>query len=220
MLAGSGDRSRLDRARAAALELRRELADVPAGIASLSDRALPHLYPTPDVDAFAATLRRTIEIEHPPPQFGGVRATSLEPIKEFAGPHFFSQRARRRLLVVLTDGETLDVDTALMQLAMAEGTPFQLVLVQIWSPSDRIRGDRYRPDPESEDELAAIADGLGAEALRDSRLAAARRAVRVAVGRGPTARRVESADPRPLAPYAAALALLPLGVLLRRRNIA
>ena len=220
MLAGRGDETRLHRARAAALALRREIAEVPAGLASLTDRALPHLYPTPDPETFAETLRRTIEIEHPPPYVGGVRATSLEPVEEFAGPNFFSRRASRRLLVVVTDGESVDVDPALMQLAMAEGTPYELVLVQVWDEADRIRGERYRPDPGSGAELERLASGLDAKAMHASRLHAARRAVRAAVGRGPTASRVESADTEPLAPYAAALALLPLGVLLRRRNLA
>jgi hypothetical protein len=220
MLAGRGDETRLHRARVTALALRREIAEVPAGLASLTDRALPHLYPTPDPETFAETLSRTIEIEHPPPYIGGVRATSLEPLEEFAGPNFFSRRASRRLLVVLTDGESVGVDPALMQLAMAEGTPYELVLVQVWHEADRIRGDRYRPDPASAAELAELASGLDAEAMHGSRLNAARRAVRAAVGHGPTASRIESADTKPLAPYAAALALLPLGVLLRRRNLA
>lgn len=220
MLAGRDDESRLDRARTAALALREEIADVPAGLASLTDRALPHLYPTPDPETFAETLRRTIEIEHPPPYIGGVRATSLEPIEEFAGPFFFSERASRRLLVVLTDGESVDVDPALVQLARAEGTPYELVFVQIWHEADRIRGDRYRPDPGSRAELAGLAGELEADAMDGTQLAAARRAVRAAVGQGPTASRVERADTKPLAPYAAALALLPLGVLLRRRNLA
>jgi hypothetical protein len=220
MLAGRGGETRLDRARESALALRSEIAEVPAGLASLTDRALPHLYPTPDQETFSETLRRTIEIEHPPPQVGGVRATSLEPIESFAGPFFFSERASRRLLVVLTDGESVRVDPAVMQLAMAEGRPYELVLLQIWDEADRIRGDRYRPDPGSVEDLELIASGLGADAMHGSRLGAARRAVRAAVGRGPTATRVENADTRPLAPYAAALALLPLAVLLRRRNLA
>ena len=38
------------------------------GIASLTDRVLPHLFPSTDVDVFEATIERSMAIERPPPR--------------------------------------------------------------------------------------------------------------------------------------------------------
>ena len=58
MLARTSPRSRIRyaRANAAALRFRAAFDDVPVGIASFTDRVLPHLFPSPDEDVFAATL--------------------------------------------------------------------------------------------------------------------------------------------------------------------
>ena len=46
---------RIERAKAAAIELRRGLPDVRVGVASLTDRVLPHLFPSADEKVFEAT---------------------------------------------------------------------------------------------------------------------------------------------------------------------
>ena len=111
MLAGSGpgEPTRLARAQRAAMRLRSALDDVPAGVGTLTDRALPNLLPVADVAAFDATVERAIGIERPPPQEVNVTATTLAPLSELATQGYYSPSARRRLLVVLTDGESRSV---------------------------------------------------------------------------------------------------------------
>ena len=60
MLARTSPRSpiRYARATAAARRFRAAFPDVPVGIASFTDRVLPHLFPSPDDDVFAATLEQ------------------------------------------------------------------------------------------------------------------------------------------------------------------
>jgi len=62
MLASSspGEKNRFRRAVAAGLKIRSRLGDVPVGIASMTDRLLPHLFPTADQSAFRATLARAV----------------------------------------------------------------------------------------------------------------------------------------------------------------
>src|SRR5207245_1127951 len=48
--AGPAAPTRFERAQALAIRLRRKLGDVPVGIASITDRALPHLFPTADLN--------------------------------------------------------------------------------------------------------------------------------------------------------------------------
>ena len=62
-----GSPDRLARAKQLALGLRQSIGDVPVGIASLTDRTLPHLFPTLDAQVFVTTLRDSIAIERPPP---------------------------------------------------------------------------------------------------------------------------------------------------------
>jgi hypothetical protein len=69
MLARSGASApdRLQRAKKLALKLRQAVPDVPFGITSLTDRVLPHLFPTLDPNVFQSTLKDAIGIERPPP---------------------------------------------------------------------------------------------------------------------------------------------------------
>ncbi len=70
---------RIERAKKAATELRAALPDVPVGVASLTDRVLPHLFPSADQEVFEATLERSVGIEQPPPRSSFLTgATSLE----------------------------------------------------------------------------------------------------------------------------------------------
>ena len=64
----TGSPTRLERARAAAKELRSAWPEVPVGVASLTDRVLPHLFPSVDESVFAATIDRSLGIEQPPPR--------------------------------------------------------------------------------------------------------------------------------------------------------
>src|SRR5947208_7458571 len=63
-----GSPTRLARAKRLALHLRQSLGDIPVGIASLTDRVLPHLFPTLDAQVFSTTLRDSVGIERPPPE--------------------------------------------------------------------------------------------------------------------------------------------------------
>ena len=76
--AGPDDATRLERARAAALKLRATIPEVRSGLAGLTDRALPYLFPTLDQRVFASTLQEAAMIESPPPQQVARVATSFD----------------------------------------------------------------------------------------------------------------------------------------------
>ena len=59
MLAARGRRgpSRIARAQELALQLRAAVPELKVGVASFTDRVLPHLFPTLDDEVFAATVR-------------------------------------------------------------------------------------------------------------------------------------------------------------------
>ncbi|MGE5689495.1 MAG: hypothetical protein ACM33B_02960 [Pseudomonadota bacterium] len=225
--AAPGAPRRIDRAKRDAVELRNAIPAVPAGIASLTDRALPHLYPSTDRDVFAQAMRLVIDVEHPPPLAPGARATAFDPLEIFAGSDlFFSPRARRRVLVVLSDAELRATDASLLAARVRDGRPLRIVFVHIWAPGERIFDGRgrpeaaYRADPASGPQLRQLARLLGATAVEEADLGDAVDAVRAAAGGGGATRRVERVETLSLAPYAVLLSLVPLALLLWRRNVA
>jgi hypothetical protein len=107
MMASSraGEPTRFERARRLAAKVREGLPTVPGGLASITDRSLPHLFPTVDSEAFAAVLERTIGIDRPPPGDSiSVRITTLGSLAQIASQNYFSTSATRRLLVLFSDG--------------------------------------------------------------------------------------------------------------------
>jgi hypothetical protein len=227
MLARQGRRgpTRLARAKAAALELRQAIPTVPVGIASMTDRTLPYLFPSPDEDPFRATLKRAVGIENPPPSQSLIssRVTRLESLASVATQGFYSPRARERVLVVLTDGESLAPTKANLDAIFAQPPGIRTVLVQFWHSGERVYAGRlpepgYRPDPTARATLDRFASEVGGVAFSESQLGEAKRAIREDLGSGPTVVRGETRDHVALAPYLAGAAFFPLVLLLWRRD--
>lgn len=222
--ARSGAPTRLDRARAHADDLRAQLPGVPVGILSLTDRLLPHLFPTADEAVFRSTLAKSIGIERPPPTFFfTTRATQLNALAAIPERGFFSPSARKRVLVVYTDGESQPVDEELTR-AFARKPHVDTLLVHVWGNDERIyetgvpeRG--YTPDPASAAALRHAARLVDGRLFAEADAADAGAAARKLLGEGPTRERELEGERRALMPYATMLALLPLGFVLLRRNL-
>lgn len=220
----AGEPSRLARSKAAALKIREAVPTVPFGAASVTDRTLPHLFPTGDADVFQATLQKAIGIERPPPVHSLLRrVTSLESLGAVASQSFFSPTAKRRVLVVFTDGETLPGTRARLGPLFQRQPGISTVLVHVWGRDERVYLRRapeigYRADPGSRDALDRIATGIGGTVVSESELEQATRQVSRLVGSGPTLVEGEKRRDIPLAPPLAAFAFLPLALLLWRRD--
>ena len=226
MLAAPADDAprRIDRARDEAERLRAALPDVPVGILSLTDRLLPHLFPTPDRSVFRSTILKAIDVERPPPAlFFSTRATQLGELGSVPARGFFSPTARKRLLIVLTDGESQPVDDGLETQFASRLPSIATVYVHLWRRDERIwvggvpeRG--YAADATSRRTLEQVAALTGGRVFDEGDPATAD-AARAALGDGPARGRVLDGERRALMPYAAALVLLPLGFVLLRRNL-
>jgi hypothetical protein len=222
---GPGEPTRLDLAKEAALRIRRDIADVPSGLGSFTDRVLPYLLPTPSLETFVSVLERSVGIDTPPPRDLNVQATTLFALADIARGGYFARSARTRLLVVLTDGESRPysaADTA--RILRAAG--IRLVLVRIGSARDRIfspAGEaegEYRPAPEAGEALAALADAAGGALFDGDQVAQASDEARTLTGSGALAPAASEEQSTPLARWAVLLALLSLAPLLWWRNIA
>jgi von Willebrand factor type A domain len=227
MKASAGPRlpTRFARAQELAIRLHDALATVPVGVASVTDRVLPHLFPTTDRETFDLTVHKVMGIERPPPSDGfSTRITTLGSIARVVTGNFYAPTSQKRLLVVFTDGETKPFTDASISTLFRQPPGVHAIFVRIWGAHERVYfGGKpdplYRPDPASAvyiRELAASTGGAFVDAANFSRLV---HLARAAVGHGST--HVIGSEQRQLAlaPYLAGLCFIPLGFLLWRRNL-
>jgi hypothetical protein len=222
MLAAAGPNAltRFDRARAAAVQIRARLDDVPAGIAQFTDWTVPHLFPTIDSDTFRFVLERSVFVDSLGSREDSVLATDLDALVDFAGDSYFSPEATKRLLVVVTDGESRSLGS---DLARLRESGISTLFVHVWGADESIwrpngAEPEYRPDPASERALAHAASLVDGAVFKESDVASVVARARAELGQGPTRRR-EQRDLLALMPYVMLAALAPLGLLLRHRNL-
>jgi hypothetical protein len=220
-----GQPTRFQRARDVALTLRNALPEVPMGIASSTSQVLPHLFPTTDRRVFEATLEDSIDIERPPPSYSATLATALEGLASVPTKNFFPKSAKKRVLVVLTDGETQPLESpADFATAFKTEPEVETILVRLWDEEERIYETGaaevgYRPLVGSEALLEQIAELAQARVLAESEAAQVSQLVAEEVGEGPTIARELEGRRRALMPWFTLLAVFPLGFVLFRRNI-
>jgi hypothetical protein len=221
--ADAGSETRFQRARRVAAQLRARIPEVPAGIASMTDRLLPHAFPTTDQRVFAATLRKSVDIERPPPNgVYSTQATTFEVLADIPEQRYFSPTAKKRLLVVLTDGESRPFGAGLGR-AFGAKPPIETVFVRFWGKDERIyetgvAEGGYVPDPGSAAALQRAASLVGGRTFSEADVQAAGDAIVEAVGTGKTGKRTISGARLALMPWLTLATLLPLGFLLWRRN--
>jgi hypothetical protein len=215
--------TRLDRARRLAVRLRDAVPEVPTGVVSLTDRLLPHAFPTTDRRVFVATIEDSIGIERPGPNLFSTVATALGALASVPRLGYFSPRARKRLLVVLTDGETLPVKQELAR-AFQVRPRIETIFVHFWDSEERIYAtglpeSGYRPMRGARaalERVASLVDGRVFSEDESSRVSAAAREF---LGEGRTRRRELEGERLALMPYVTLAAALPLGFMLLRRNL-
>jgi hypothetical protein len=220
--AAPGEPTRLERARDLAVRVRDGLSDVPVGLASMTDRTVPLLLPSADANVFEQTVRRALASESPPPREVNTVASTLGAIADTAGANLFLPGDRRRVVVVLTDGESRPFAKGEVARAL-RAARIDLVTVHIGDEDERVYRDGtiaerlYRPDPQAGDALRGLAAAAGGTAVEDDDPGGAVRAAAAAFGDGPT--RAVGGERRlvPLAPWLALLALVPLLVALEPR---
>jgi hypothetical protein len=221
-----GGEDRLSRARRVALRVRDELADVPVGLASLSDRALPHLFPSPDREAFARALARALRAGHPQPTGQGESGTDLTALASLPTSNFFAPATARRVAVVLTDGETAPVDPDALDAAFRAVPQTALLLVHVGRRGERVYDaggvaePGYDPPVDGATAVRGVASLTAGLAFEESDAGAVAAAAREAVGAsGPTAELVRGERRTPLSPWVLAASIVPLAYLVRRRNV-
>ena len=216
--------TRLDRARGVAKRLRNAIPETRVGVASLSDRVLPHLFPTLGANAFAAVIDRAIGIERPPPDRRARRATAFAALGDLGRVAFFRPDSARRIAVVVTDGETIPVDLETLSDRLRDGR-VSTIFVQVWRGDEAVFDDQgvrdtaYRPDPTSSRSLRLVAGAVGAPVINEGDTRSLVAAVREHLGTGPLVPQGRQLVSKELAPQALLASFVPLALLLYRRNL-
>jgi hypothetical protein len=220
-----GDRpTRLARAIAAGLEMRSKLRFAPAGVATMTDRVLPNVFPTGSEQVFAGALADTVGVERPPPKGFSDTATTFAALDTFAGDSFFSPGTKYRVVVLLTDGETAPYFAGDLREALRPTPRVHFVIVRFWREGERIYLGRrvdpsYRPDPRSKQAVQTLASVVSGKAFDESDLGGAVEAARGYLGKGPLEDIGEGLRVTALARWLVLAAIVPLAFLLWRRNL-
>lgn len=219
-----GAPTRFDRARLLAREVRRRLPAVRVGLASMTDRVLPHLFPSPDAADFNATLSRALAIDRPPPKGRGRgTTTSLDSLGTLGVSNFFARTSRKRIALAITDGESKPSRGEQLLDALQRAN-IDAVFVQVWQRGERIFTPQgvdaaYREDVTAPVALRQLGSTMHAPVYGEESAAAVADRVRGLLGSGPRVDVPSRTTVQPLAPYLALVAVLPLGLVLRRRNL-
>lgn len=216
---------RFARARAAALRLRAGLDDVPVGLASFTDRVLPHLFPSTDSEAYAVTLERSVRIEQPPPERDwDERATGFGALAALVTRNFYASSATSRVFVLVTDGETREYSLPTLAGLLRRPPATVPVLLHVRRDGEELYLDGeldrgYESDPASGRALAELASATGGSVHSEDDMEGLVRATRAALGDGDRAADTRERRTIRLAPWLALAAALPLAFLVVRRSL-
>jgi len=220
---GSGEPTRFERAQEHAVAVQEQLQEVPLGLASFTDRVLPHLFPTVDRRVYQETTREALGIERPPPSTSfGTNVTTLDALGVVPTLAFFTPTIKKRALVVFTDGESQPIST--LGADFAQTPRVDVMFVRMGDTTERIFESGaseagYAPDPAAGSTLAAAAAAVQGRVLQEDEIAETVAAVRAAIGTGPTTERRIEGNRQALMPWVALLTVIPLGFVLYRRNL-
>ena len=136
--------ARLQRARILGRDVHAALRDVPTGVATLTNRMMPLLFPTGDARGVTAVLDHSLRIMQPPPaRLSAARASSLAALGLAADRSYYNPSARKRVLVVFSDldSDFFSLDGTLRLLRQHRIEPF---LVRVAPPGERIFDGAFR----------------------------------------------------------------------------
>jgi hypothetical protein len=230
MLASAGTRTdtRLERARQAAGALQRALPEIPVGLAVLNQGVFPYAFTTTDSRVIEAVLADSIGIEGARPQRQSrfvltELTTSLGSLADLPRANYFPPEARRRLLVVFTDGETKPAGPALAR-AFQRRPRIETLFVRVWDAGERIyvtgvAEPGYTPNPALTARLDDVSALVGGRVFSEGELGEVQTAAEDFFGSGPTKARPFEGERVALMPYVTLAAFVPLAFLLWRRNL-
>jgi hypothetical protein len=171
-------------------------------------------------------MLKAVDIERPGPtlSYANLKATSYDALADIVTGKYFKPEAKKRLVVVFTDGESRPLAGELARAFEGQQPPIQTIFVHHWAADERIYETGvaeagYEAERSAPSSLAAVAELVDGKVFAESELDAAEAAIKQATGEGPTRSRKLEGERRALMPWITLAAVLPLAFLLYRRNL-
>lgn len=200
---------RLERARTLGTDVHAALKDIPTGVATLTNRMMPLLFPTGDGRGVTAVLDHSLQIMQPRPErLAAARASSLASLGLAADRSYFNPSSRKRILVVFSDldSDFFSLDGTLRLLRAHRIEPF---IVRVAATGERIFDPAGRPY--AYDSVSTVTvEGLRRakwQAFEEGESARLVAAIRSYIGAGPVGESGLVESQRNLAPLFAVAAL-------------
>jgi hypothetical protein len=153
-----------------------------------------------------------------------LRATAFSALADVATGNYFGPSAKRRLVVLLTDGESNPAGTGSLATALAPARGYRVLTIRFWHAREAVYDAdgkaeaAYRPDPLGRVVLDRVAAATGGRAFEENRVAEADAYLRHAAGADRvTVTRSTTLTRKPLAPYLTAAGILLLSSRWRAR---
>jgi len=205
-----GGPNRLDRAIGLGHRLNAGLPEFPTGVATITNRMMPLLFPIPDGRGVTAVLEHSVAIAQPAPaRLTTPRATQLGAMTLVANRTYFGRAAARRALVLLSDLDTdgFGLDGTLAALRRSRIEPF---LVRVAASGERIFDAQGRPEPYRSSSTLAVSQlrRAGWHAYEPGQLDRAVSDIRAHLGTGPAEPSGVVLSERALAPLLGLAALV------------
>jgi hypothetical protein len=171
-------------------------------------------------------MAKAVAVEHPPPRGESRTVTTWDALDSIPDSGYFAPGIRHRLLVVVTDAESDEFDVDGLRQTFAAVRPrIAVVVLRVGSRSEKVFGPdgipepAYAPPAASDRALRQFLSATHGKAFGEGDVAGATRAARVALGTGPRRRLGTISGRKDLAPWFVLAAVVPLGALLRARNL-
>ncbi len=204
-----GGVARLERARSLGQDLHEALPDVPTGVATLTNRMMPLMFPTGDKRGVTAVIDNALRLMQPQPAaLTAARASSLGALTLAADRSYYNPGARKRALIVFSDldSDFFSLEGTLRLLRRNRIEPF---LVRVAAPGEQIFDASGRPN------AYVSVSTVSVEGLRRARWHAFEEGeserlvseIRTYLGRGPVEESGLVESQRTLAPWFALAAL-------------
>jgi hypothetical protein len=211
-----GGSTRLERARALGRTLVEHIDGVATGVATLTNRMMPLLFPTGDRRSVTAVIDHSLQIMQPPPiPYTTARESSLSALGLAADRSYFDPTARKRALIVFTD---LDSDAFSLSgtLRILHSHRIEPFVVRVARPGERVFDAKGRPYAYRSVSTVTVAGlrSAGWHAFEEGDTASVVATVRGMLGDGPVSRGGTVESQQNLAPYAAFAVVLLAALLL------
>ena len=183
-----GGVARFERARSLGRRIHVALHDVPTGVATLTNRMMPLLFPTGDERGVTAVLDHSLTIMQPPPvPLSAARASQLGALTLAADRSYFDPDSSKRVLVVFSDFDT-DFFSAVGTLRLLRRHHIEPFLIRTAAPREQIFDARGLPEPYASVSTVSVHSlrSAGLHAYEEGQTDQAIAAIRSYLGRGTT----------------------------------